>query len=213
MPNVSPTFRGDPITKTAIIKAGCSIGRALAALRRGGTIIYPTETSYGIGADWTNARACSRVYRIKQRPKEKLLSAIVGSSHIAKKYVTLDAAALRLVKRFMPGPLTLVSPTKGGKQSLAWRIPGHWLALELAKRFGKPIVATSANISGQPPLHKFEDVKRTFYGKVDVIIDARNLPRRTPSTIYDVSTGKVLRKGPISKAAILAALRGMKRRR
>lgn len=195
------------VAKTIVIKSGHEIGRAIAALCRGGIVVYPTETAYGIGADWTNKRACAKIYRIKRRPKEKLLSAIVGSHDIAKRYVAFDAQTLRLVRKFMPGPLTLVSSSKLGKHSIAWRIPSHWLALELAKRFGRPITATSANISGQPPLYRSEDVKRTFSGKVDVIIDAGNLPRRTPSTIFDVRTAKVVRKGPISKTAILRALK------
>lgn len=195
--------------KTAIFKASDSraIGRAVAKLRKGGIIIYPTETAYGIGADPTNASAIRKVYRAKRRPKEKMLSVITGSPATIKRYVKLDHPTLKLVRKFMPGPLTLVSEPKAGKNSIAWRIPSHWLALELAKRFGKPIISTSANISGQPPLYRFDDVCKAFIGKVDVIIGGGNLPRRTPSTIFDVRKMKVLRKGPISKSSILAALR------
>lgn len=192
--------------KTVVISGGRDIGRALAALRRGGLVIYPTETAYGIGADFANARAVARVYRVKRRPKEKLLSVIVGSHLVAKRYVRFDTATLRLVRRFMPGPLTLVSPPRAGKHSIAWRIPSHWLALELVKRFGRPIVSTSANISGRPPSYKSEDIKNIFSGKVDVIIDAGDLPKRAPSSIFDVRSRKLLRKGPISKKAILAAM-------
>lgn len=196
------------IAKTVIVKASNSraIARAITALRRGGVIIYPTETAYGLGAYFFNTKAVTRIYRIKRRPKGWMLSVIVGSHNAVKRYAKLDAPTLRLVRKFMPGPLTIVSRMKGRK-SLAWRIPSHWFALELVKRFGKPITATSANISGQPQLYQFEDVRRTFDGKVDVIVNAGNLPKRTPSTIYDVHTTKVLRKGPISKSAILAALR------
>jgi len=195
------------IVKTVIVKASNSraIARAITALRRGGVIIYPTETAYGLGAYFSDTKAVTRIYRIKHRPKGWLLSVIVGSYNTVKRYVALDAQTLKLARKFMPGPLTIVSRLKGRK-SLAWRIPSHWFALELSKRFGKPITATSANISGQSPLYRFGDVRRTFDGKVDVIVNAGNLPKRTPSTIYDVHTMKVLRKGPISKSAILAAL-------
>ena len=195
--------------KTIIVKTGDrrAITLTVAKLRKGGIIIYPTETAYGMGADFANARAVTKIYRAKRRPKEKLLSVIVGSSKIAKRYVRMDKSTERLANRFMPGPLTLVSASKTNKSSIAWRIPSHWLALEIAKRFGRPITATSANIAGQPPLYKFNDVLRTFEGKVDVIIDAGNLPKRTPSTIFDVLTMKMLRKGPISKKAIFSTLK------
>jgi L-threonylcarbamoyladenylate synthase len=148
-----------------------------------------------------------KVYRVKRRAREKMLSIIVGSHTIAKNHIAMDNRTLRLVRKFMPGPLTLVSPARSGKHTIAWRIPGHWLALELAKRFGKPIVATSANISGGLPLYKFEDVKRVFDGKADIIINSGNLPKRTPSTIFDVQKMKILRKGPVSKKSILAAFK------
>jgi len=194
--------------KTVVVKAGDShsIARAVAALRRGRIIAYPTETAYGLGCNLDNAKVVSRIYRLKRRPKGKLLSVIVGSAAIAKQHVKLDDRTHKLVRKFMPGPLTLVSFSKG-KGSLAWRIPSHWFALELSKRFGKPIISTSANISGRQTPYKIDDVKRTFDGKVDVIIDGGNLPKRTPSTIFDVNTMKILRKGPIPKSAILAALR------
>ena len=195
------------IVKSVIVKASNSraIARAITALRRGGVIIYPTETAYGLGCNLDNVKSIARIYRLKRRPKGKLLSVIVGSPVIAKQHVVIDGQTQRLVKKFMPGPLTLVSPSKT-KGSLAWRIPGHWFALELAKRFRKPIISTSANVSGRQPPYKIEDVKRTFNGKIDVIIDGGNLPKRSPSTIFDVRRMKVLRKGPISKSSILSAL-------
>jgi len=193
---------------TIVLKAedSHSIARVLTALRKGGIIAYPTETAYGIGCTLDNIKTVARIYRIKHRPKGKLLSVIVGSVAIAKQHVLIDDKARRLVKKFMPGPLTLVSPTKT-KGSLAWRIPSHWFALELAKRFGKPIISTSANISGRQPPYKIGDVKRTFEGKIAVIIDGGNLPKRPTSTIFDVRRMKILRRGPISKSAILGALK------
>lgn len=98
--------------KTVIVKAGDrATTRAVAALRKGGLVVYPTETAYGIGADATNRRAIAKVYRAKRRPRDKLLSVIVENTIIAKQYVKLDAMTLGLARKFMPGPLTLISET------------------------------------------------------------------------------------------------------
>lgn len=192
--------------KTIIMKPNeHGIARAVRVLRRGGLVIYPTETAYGIGADFTNARAVAKVHRLKKRAKTKMLPVIVGSTSVIKHYAEIDKNALKLSSKFMPGPLTLVSHTKI-RRTIAWRIPGYWIALEIAKRFGKPITSTSANISGNAPLYKFCDAKKLFDGKVDIIIDGGNLPRRRTSTIFDLNSFKILRKGPISKKSIFAAL-------
>lgn len=178
---------------------------ALQVLRQGGVIVYPTESSYGIGADFSNEKAVRRIFRIKGRIKGKKLSVIVGSIAAIKKYAIIRKDAAALARKFMPGPLTLVVNAKP-KGTIAFRIPSHPFALSLAKRYKKPITATSANISDKPSLYKIKDVIRIFGGSVDLIIDAGDLPKNKPSTIYDLSKKKLLRKGPVSERKILKAL-------
>ncbi len=193
---------------TMIIKAGDknAVKYAVSALKQGGVIVYPTETSYGIGADFTNTKAKKRVYVIKQRTEEKRFSVIVDSIKTLKNYAKINKEALMLAKKFMPGPITVIVKRKP-RGTLAFRIPGNKFAFELAKKYKKPITATSANISGQQPLYKIKDVIRTFDSSVDLIIGAGNLPLRKPSTIYCTIKKKVLRKGPISEGEILKVIK------
>lgn len=196
------------------VKDPSALKSALSTLRRGGIIAYPTETAYALGADATKRHAVKRIYAAKRRPASKLLSVIVGDLRTAKKYAEIDRRAAALSGAFMPGPLTLVCPARPGplkkampRTELAWRIPSHWFALELAENFGKPVTATSANISGSRPLYKISDVIRTFRKKVDLIVDGGDLQRRPVSTIFDVRRAVVIRRGPVSKKRIMEKMR------
>jgi L-threonylcarbamoyladenylate synthase len=193
--------------RTQILKPSQkTIQTAVAVLKKGGIVIYPTETAYAIGADSTNRRAENKIYKIKGREKRKRLSVIVSDIEMAKKYVKLSPHAMLLAKKFMPGPLTLVCPRKKSKQTLAWRISSNPIARRLSAKLGKPITATSANLSGKRPIYDPRALE-IFKGKVDIIIDAGNLPKRKVSTIFDVQRKKILRRGPITKAQILKILK------
>ncbi|MBI2075868.1 MAG: threonylcarbamoyl-AMP synthase [Candidatus Aenigmarchaeota archaeon] len=200
--------------KTVIIKAKYknAISAAVRVLKKGGIIIYPTETSYGIGADAANSDAIKKIFRIKIREKGKQISIIVSSLSMAKEYAVIGILTKKLAQKFMPGPLTLISKKKNlpgilSKNTIAWRIPSHAFALALVKKFGKPITATSANKSGKPQMYKINNVIKSFPGSVDLIIDAGNLPRQRPSTIFDTINQKIVRKGPIKEKDISACLK------
>lgn len=199
--------------KTIIIKSITNaIPAAVDVLRKGGVIIYPSESSYGMGADATNSKAIRKMFRIKGR-KSKPTSIIVSSQRMAKKYACINKKAASLIKRFMPGRLTLVVKKKRiipyilSKRTIGFRIPPHEFSLALLKRFGRPITATSANKLGKPPIYRINDVIREFSGAVDLIIDAGNLPRRQPSTVFDVINRRVIRKGPVKEKEILKCLK------
>ena len=150
----------------------------LEALGRGGTIIFPTETCYGLGADATNARAVERVYTLKGRPQEKHIAIACSSLEMARKYIRVNADVRALAHAFLPGPLTIVS------QGQSFRIPDHRFTLALISQFGKPLTATSANTSGAVSLYAIADLIHHF----------------------DVDTKRVLREGPISLAQLRRAL-------
>lgn len=180
-------------------------------LKKGGVIIYPTETAYGIGCDATNNEAVKKIYLIKKRSGKKPLSVIFGSISDAKKYVSLDKKAAKLIKKFMPGPLTLVSKPKkqlvaSPENEIAFRIPSGLFALNLAKKFKKPITATSANISGKKPIYSFNEAFRLFHNKVDAIVDKGSLPRKKVSTIFSLIDMKILREGVINEKEIKKCL-------
>ncbi len=195
------------IAKTVKACSKNSISIAVTVLRKGGIVIYPTETSYGIGADAMKSKVVRKISGIKGRGKEKPIPIIVFSLNMAKQYAFIDAITGKLAGKFMPGPLTIIPRKKARYKYLGgFRIPGNKFALELAKRFGKPITATSANKSGKPPLYKINDVIRIFSGSVDLIVDAGNLPKRKPSTVFDVASRKIIRRGPVKENEILKCL-------
>ncbi len=184
---------------------------AARILKKGGIVIYPTETAYGIGCDATNKKAVKKVYLIKKRPGKKPISVIFGSISDVKKYVSLDKQSEKLIKKFMPGPLTLVSAPKkrlvaSPENEIAFRIPSGLFALRLAKRFKKPITATSVNISGKEPIYRFSEAFKLFHSKVDAMVDKSNLPRKKVSTIFNTTTMKIVRKGEINENEIMKCL-------
>ncbi|MDP2974210.1 MAG: L-threonylcarbamoyladenylate synthase, partial [Candidatus Diapherotrites archaeon] len=117
-----------------------------------------------------------------------------------------------LAKKLMPGPLTLVVekqynvPNLLAEKTIALRISSNRIATELCKSLGNPITATSANLHGRPNIYSGREVIKQFGGRVHMIIDAGELPRNPPSTMYDVANKRVLRFGPITEQEIKQAL-------
>lgn len=186
---------------TLVIKQNSSaIEKAVSVLNSQGLIIYPTETCYGIGADATDENAIAKVLQIKKRPPEKKVSVAVSSLEMAKKYFSLNHKAEKLAGAFMPGPLTLI--VNGN----SFRIPSNKFVLKLIEKFGKPITATSANISGQDSIYDIDKIIQIFGGEIDLIIDAGNLPVRKVSTVFDLDMNKILREGAITEQEIMKVL-------
>lgn len=183
-----------------------AIRTAAKILHGGGIVIYPTESSYGIAADATNSKAIKKIFAIKKRPHEKNIPIIVADKKMASRYLLLTEDHKKLL-RLMPGPLTLTAQKKFPAKYLGgFRISSNKAAEGLSKRLGKPLTATSANISGRKPLYRIKDVIKTF-GSVDLIIDSGDLPKRIASTVFSVEERKIIRKGPITKKEILSALK------
>ena len=187
-------------TKIVKINDAQALKTAVTALRNGKIVIYPTETSYGLGADFTNEAAMKKTYALKRRDKDKKVSIACSSIKMAKKYIEMDEKSCMIAKKFMQGPLTLVC--KGS----SFRIPDNEFALKMIKKLGKPVTATSANISGQKSIYKIKEIVKIFDGAVDVIIDAGDLPVRRNSTVLDADSMMILRKGPVTMKKIRSAL-------
>ncbi|MFH0832412.1 MAG: L-threonylcarbamoyladenylate synthase [Candidatus Aenigmatarchaeota archaeon] len=195
-----------------IIKAGRrAIDEAVKILKKGGLVIYPSESSYGIGCDATNEKAVKRIFSVKKR-SGKAIPIIVSSIRMAEKYAFLSDDAKKIAERLMPGPLTLVVKKKNlpdslSKETVGFRIPSHNFSVKLATSFGKPITATSANLSGNKPIYSIEEVIKLFSNNVDLIIDAGTLPKNKPTTVFDAGSRKILRRGPVTKKEIISALK------
>ncbi|HLC38000.1 MAG TPA: L-threonylcarbamoyladenylate synthase [Candidatus Norongarragalinales archaeon] len=190
------------------------IDQCVAIVKKGGLVAYPTETSYGIGCDATNKDAVKKIYEVKGRDPFRPLPVIVSDLRMAEEHCTLDDRAKKLVNAFMPGPLTLVVQKKHSlpdeltTKGVAFRIPGKDFPRLFAQECGVPLVSTSANISGKTPIYRVDELKQTFDGKIDLIVDAGNLPPVRPSTIIDLRGRDpiVVREGPLSVQDVITEL-------
>ncbi|MFH0948926.1 MAG: L-threonylcarbamoyladenylate synthase [Candidatus Aenigmatarchaeota archaeon] len=188
-------------TKIISVKEGHAAAKAATILKKGGIIVYPTETCYGIGADITNKRAVKMVFIVKHMPKDKKISMIVSGLKMAKKYTRIGKKEAMLIKKLLPGPLTVI-PEDGR----SFRIPDNRFVLNMIRKFGKPITGTSANLSGAKSIYKISEIKKYFHGKVNLIIDGGNLTKAKPSTVFGVENMKVLRRGSITRREIMECL-------
>ena len=190
------------------------VQEAATAIRNGKIILYPTETTYGIGCDALNDRAILRVFAAKERPQTKPVLVLADTLRMVRTLVTeIPPPALALMKRFWPGPLTILLPPRetvhsaitAGTGKIGVRIPGNRFCLRVIAACKTPLLSTSANISGEPEAHRFEVLKDQFSDIVDLLIDAGDLPPSPPSTVVDISEGRmsVVREGAITKAALL----------
>jgi len=189
---------------------------AASVIKRGGLVIYPTETCYGLGANALDEGAVKRVFVVKKRPLGNPVPIIVADLEMWEECAHVNEQAKRLIERFLPGPLTIalkkrdVIPDIVNVKAIAARIPSHPVALLLVKGAGVPVTATSANISGRPPLYSAQKAFATFKRDVNLILDAGRLPRRRPSTVVDFTVGafpQITREGPISAESILKELK------
>lgn len=175
------------------------IRRAVEVLRRGGLVVYPTDTVYGLGADALCDGTVEKVFEAKGRPISKPISIAVSDVDMlcCVAHVTPDAE--EFVERFLPGPFTIVLESRkilppaltGGTGLIGVRIPAHDLALLLIQEFDAPITATSANLSGESAPASPEEVDVPY----DLLIDGGVLPG-TPSTVVDLVHSCILRRGP-----------------
>jgi tRNA threonylcarbamoyl adenosine modification protein (Sua5/YciO/YrdC/YwlC family)/tRNA threonylcarbamoyl adenosine modification protein YjeE len=176
-----------------------TLEEAVAVLQSGGLIIFPTETTYGLGADATNPEAVAKLLAYKTKRSDKPLSIAVCDEAMADEYVVRNDTAKSVYRRFLPGPVTVVSHGKqkvapgveSPTKTLGVRIPDYPALLELIRAFGKPITATSANASGEKRPYTLDDIwKNTSQKQQDLIalaLDAGELPHNEPSTVIDTT--------------------------
>ncbi len=185
------------------------IERATQVLEKGGLVVYPTETCYGIGADATNPKAISKLLDYKARREGKPLSVVISEKEKIREYVELNEMAENIYDNYLPGPITVVAKSLGkvtqGVESesgtLGIRVPDYDLILEISKNFGKPFTATSANMSYKPKPYSVEKLFKQLPKKkkelIDLVIDGGELPKNEASTVLDTTLNSlnVLRKG------------------
>jgi len=189
------------------------IAQAAEVLARGGVVVFPTETLYGLGVDAASEPALERLAVLKGREAAKPVSILVDSRAMLDTWVSsVPESAERLMKEFWPGPLTLALPARphvskrltGSGGSIAVRISSHSLAQRLVTRLGRPLTATSANPGGLVPASTVTEAKRYFGSEIDVYLDGGTLRGGPGSTVIDVCGDRpvLLREGAIPAEAI-----------
>ena len=187
------------------------IKESIKVLNEGGLVVYPTETCYGLAVDATNSRALSKLLSYKTFRGSKPISIAVSDIDMAKRYVELNEMALNIYKNYLPGPITVVSksistlqpPVVSKQGSTGVRIPDYKFTLKLIKEFGRPITATSANVSYRPHPYSIDqlikDLPKKSESLISMYIDDGLLPKNSPSTILDttLNTLTILREGKI----------------
>jgi L-threonylcarbamoyladenylate synthase len=186
------------------------IRRAGELIRHGGLVAFPTETVYGLAADAFNVQAVARVFEVKGRPADNPLPVQIASRDDASMLAAeIPDSARKLMDAFFPGPLTIVlhaSPrlprlVTAGTGKVGIRMPDHPVAIALIRQTGRPIVAPSANVSGQPPPTTAEEVLAHLGGKIDMVLDAGPSRLGIASTVIDLteSPPRVLRVGSLTE--------------
>ena len=180
---------------------------AVAVLRAGGLVAFPTETFYALGAHALDAGAVRRVFELKGRPWSKPLLVLVDSIAMAERIALVNAPARTLMTRHWPGALTLVLPAQpelpaeltAGTGTIGVRLWPHSLARAVVAGLGAPITAPSANPSGAAPPTTGDDVLGYFAGALTLLLDAGPTAGGSPSTVLDVTgdTPRVLREGAV----------------
>jgi L-threonylcarbamoyladenylate synthase len=193
------------------------VERAVAVLRAGGLVAFPTETVYGLGADASSGAAVRRLYEVKGRPADHPVIVHLGAAEQLDDWaVAVPPVARTLAAACWPGPLTLVlyrSPrvvdeVTGGLDTVGLRVPGHPLALELLRAFGGGLAAPSANRFGHVSATTADAVRQELGSDVDLVLDGGPCAVGVESTIVDCTTDepRVLRVGAVTGERLRAIL-------
>lgn len=206
--------RYDAMARTTVIKIDPkspyqeAIKKAAAVIRKGGLVAFPTETVYGLGADYFNESALNRLYEVKKRPRNKPFTVHIADLAVLDNLLCeVSEKADRIIKKFWPGPLTIIFRTKNGIK-LGVRMPSNKIALDFIAACGVPIAAPSANISGRKPPNDAAETLLDLDGKIELILDGGRTEVGIESTVMDIVSEpfQILREGAIKRSEIEKAI-------
>ncbi len=188
---------------------GEKIRKAIEVFRKGGIVIFPTDTVFGVGCRIDDEEAIEKFFLIKRKPKKSPVPILVDSTEMAQKYLKPVSSEVidKLMKPYWPGGLTIVLPCVlekvqkrliGSGGTLGVRVPDHGTILKVIKSIGVPIIASSANFYGDKTPYRFFDIDKKFIALVDFALDGR-CTKKIPSTVIDCSKKpwKILREGAV----------------
>ncbi len=203
-----------PESKTERLNGPAGLVRAAAILRHGGTVAFPTETVYGLGANALDPAAVAKIFAAKERPGWDPIIVHVSSDHMVAQVAEVSLEARKLMDAFWPGPLTLLLPRKisvpdsvtAGRPLVGVRMPKHPIALELIREAGIPIAAPSANRFGRTSPTTAAHVLEDLDGRIDAVLDGGPTPVGVESTVIGPSQDGpgwlIYRPGGVSKEAL-----------
>lgn len=191
------------------------IHRAEGLLQQGGLVVFPTRHLYGLGVDALNPAAVERVFAVKRRSPRQPILILVASRDAVHRYVrNIPGPAAALMEAFWPGKLTIILEAAamvpqvltGGTGRIGIRVPGHPVCQAMLRALGRPITATSANLSGRSGCRRIEALHPAVAAAADLILDAGPLTPGIGSTVVDVlpSGVEVLREGAVAVTALQA---------
>jgi L-threonylcarbamoyladenylate synthase len=192
-----------------------ALERAVALLRRGEPVAFPTDTVYGIGVHGFQSEAVERLYGLKRRPAHMPIPLLLPDVAMVRATCTdIPPVLWRLAERFWPGGLSVVlyrsqavpdAVTSGGA-TVAVRVPDHCWVRELGRQLGAPLAATSANLHGKPSPITADDVMGAFEGSLPLILDGGPCRGGVPSTVLDLAVAPpaILRRGPVTAQQLAA---------
>lgn len=170
------------------------INGAVEMVKNGNIIVYPTDTIYGIGCDILNKKAIQTIQTIKNRKKQKPLSIICSDLKDISRWAIVSNMQYKILKKYLPGPYTFILTASNDapkilqdkkRKTIGIRIPDNKVCLDIVSNLGNPIVTTSVNLAGEVNYVNPDDIKKDWYGKVDLILDAGELSN-DPSTIISL---------------------------
>ncbi len=189
----------------------CNLAQIVSEILNGKVLVFPTETSYGLGCDATNQQSVDKIFKIKGRTDDKPLLVVVDSVESAKKYLCWNKTLEKLAQKYWPGPLTIVGEYVGGNlakgvvgkdNTIAVRVSAFPLIQSITSKIHRPLVATSANLAGEPSLFDSQEIVKVFSDKEnmpDIILNYGVLPKSEPTTLVSVIGNKIkiLRQGSV----------------
>lgn len=199
-----------------------NINQAIEILKSDGIGIFPTDTVYGIGCDFSNTVSLNNLYKAKVRDYSKPINILVSRKDMIYKYVkNVSSIEETLINKFWPGPLTIIfnktdlvpDLLTAGLNTVGIRMPNNKVCLDLIDTLGKPLATSSANISNEEPTNYInENLIKKFKNKVDFILDSGKIDSGIPSTIIKVESNKIniLREGPISFNDIMEVMNNVR---
>ncbi len=205
-----------PLIKTIVLKVDpkapdqAAIAQAAKAVKDGRLVGFPTETVYGVAANLLDQKALDRLYEVKKRFKGKPFTVHISDMKMIRDMgCVVSKKAKALMEKFWPGPLTIILKSKDGRK-IGFRMPANKVALDLIAASAVPVVAPSANISGNKPPTDAKGVLRELEGTIDILIDSGPTDVGIESTVVDltVTPPAILREGAIKRTTITRALKG-----